>query len=63
MTVAKGPFVTNFLRERDRVTHRPLGKEGQRLLGIMMADSDFEPDTLDVNEDFLICFTEKRSFI
>jgi len=47
-------FVTNFLRS-GQGDSSALGKEGQRYLD-MMADSDFERDTLDVNGDFLIAY-------
>lgn len=49
-------FITNSLRSHS-ISQEGLKAEGQRLLD-MMADTDFDRDTLDVNGDFLIAFGE-----
>jgi len=52
-------FITNALRSGG-IGEDALKGEGQRLLD-MMADTDFERDTLDVNGDFLIAYGEAFS--
>jgi hypothetical protein len=49
-------FITNALRSHS-IASEALKSEGQRLLD-MMADTDFDRDTLDVNGDFLVAFSE-----
>ena len=52
-------FITNAFRSRS-LSADGLKAEGQRLLD-MMADTDFDRETLDVNGDFLMAFGEAFS--
>lgn len=52
-------FITNALRS-GAIGPSQLKEEGQRLLD-MMADSDFDRETLDINGDFLIAYGEAFS--